>query len=289
MKDMLNDWVKPRFLLAGLFFFFVGGGLSGDEMTSNSLALLDPSAAPPNGTPPAVQLKRVVNDAFTVGEEFTFEISYQFVPAGKATLEVREGHVIQGRPSINLISRARSNDFVDVFFKVRDYNISTVDRESLASVGFHQNLHEGHYRVIRTTTIDYQKGAYEFVRNYKGKTTQSTGAIAEPACDILSSFFMARTLPLMLGGEYEFTVFSDEAVYPMKVKVFPKLEKIQVEAGTFECVKVQPFVVGDAIFRIAEGKLFVWMTNDARKMPVLIRSKVAIGSFDAELITYAPN
>ena len=64
------------------------------------------------------------------------------------------------------------------------------------------------------------------------------------------------------------------------------MEKIKVRAGEFECLKVTPFVVGDAIFKASDGKMTIWMTNDAYRMPVLIRSKVAVGAFDAELFKF---
>ena len=78
-------------------------------------------------------------------------------------------------------------------------------------------------------------------------------------------------------------VFSGENTYPLRVVVHQKREKIRVPAGKFECIKVEPFIIGDAIFKTKGGKMLIWMTNDERKMPVLVRSKVMIGSFDAEL------
>jgi hypothetical protein len=104
--------------------------------------------------------------------------------------------------------------------------------------------------------------------------------------DMLSSFYFTRTLELRAGGEYSFDVFSDGDVFPLKVIVDKKIEKVKVEAGEFECLKITPLIVGDAIFRAKEGKMTIWLTNDERKMPVLIRSKVAVGAFDAELASY---
>jgi hypothetical protein len=184
------------------------------------------------------------------------------------------------------MSVARSNSFVDALFRVRDFNASQVDEASLASVAFHQNLREGHYRVVRNTTINYSLRQYTFEKNYKEKTTRREGPVNEPASDILSSFYYTRTLPLEPGNEYSFSVFSDGDVYPMKVVVDPKIEKVRVDAGEFMCLKVYPQVVGDAIFKASDGKMIIWLTNDDHKMPVLIRSKVAIGAFDAELTTF---
>jgi hypothetical protein len=171
-------------------------------------------------------------------------------------------------------------------FKVRDFNGAAIDKVSLKSLHFHQNLKEGKYHVVRNTAFDYVNASYNWEKIYKGKTTQRSGKLAQPMNDILSAFFVTRTLPLELGKEYHITVFSDEDVYPLLVKVADKTEKIVVGAGKFDCLRLDPAIQGDAIFKAREGRMSIWLTNDSRHMPVLIRSRVAVGAFDAELQSY---
>lgn len=230
-----------------------------------------------------IVLTPIENNAFKSGEKLIFQIKYQFVVAGEATLEVYKTSDTKGRAIYQFVSQAKSTSFIDVFFKVRDYNVATVDAVLMASLGFHQNLKEGHYHVIRNTTIDYDAGRYTFEKTRKGTTTKREGEIDEPVLDILSSFFYTRLLPLEPGKDYEMRVFADEKVYSLLVKVHKKVERIKVRAGTFECLRIQPFIIGDSIFKADGGKMLIWLTNDERKMPVLIRSKVMIGAFDAEL------
>jgi hypothetical protein len=215
-----------------------------------------------------------------------FIIKYEFIGAGNASMEVKSGDPVDGRPTWHIVSEARSNGFVDAFFKVRDVNSSVIDSESLASVSFHQNLKEGHYHVIRNTKLNYETGTYQYERIYKGKTNTHDGTIQEPLQDILSAFFYTRTMDLELGKEYDIRVFSDRDVYPLKVKVHPKLQNISVPAGKFSCMRIDPELQGDAIFKAKEGKMTIWLTNDERKMPVLLRSRVFVGAFDAELISF---
>lgn len=235
-----------------------------------------------------IKLSTVSHRAFYPGEKFVFAIKYEFIHAGEASLEVTRSVFVASRPTLGFMSIAKSNNFVDAFFKVRDFNGSQVDEASLASVNFHQNLREGGYKVVRNTSINYARGIYTYEKHYKGKITKREGPVTQPVSDILSSFFYTRTLPLEPGKEYSFMVFSDGDTYPMKVVVGSKLKKIRVAAGEFECLEVQPVVVGDAIFKASDGKMTIWMTNDERKMPVLIRSKVAVGAFDAELLSFRP-
>ncbi|MCG3203491.1 MAG: hypothetical protein KCHDKBKB_00159 [Elusimicrobia bacterium] len=234
-----------------------------------------------------IVFKEIQNSAFCLGEKLTFVIKYEFIKAGFATMTVTEGPQIQGRSTIHLESRAESTGFVDSFFKVRDFNASTADEKSLISFNFHQNLKEGHYKVIRNTSFDYDKLIYKFNRVRKGKLVEREGPISQPLFDMLSAFFYVRTLPLKLGSRYEVTVFSDEEVYPLAVNVLPSLQKVNVQAGKFECLRIEPVFLGDGIFKAKDGKMTIWLTNDEKKMPVLIRSKVFIGSFDAELTDFS--
>jgi hypothetical protein len=240
----------------------------------------------PAGAGEAISYVPVKNEAFKAGEKLTFSLKYEFVTAGTATMEVQEGPVISNRPTLSIISSARSNSFIDKMFKVRDFNGSTVDRDTLACVHFHQNLKEGKYQVIRNTSIDYPNRTYRYERIYKGKTETQSGEVKQMATDILSSFFVARAMALEPGKDYSIDVFSDQKIYPLRVHVQPKLETIKVAAGKFECLRLEPAIQGDSIFKASDGKMSLWVTNDARHMPVLIRSKVAVGAFDAELAEY---
>jgi hypothetical protein len=244
-----------------------------------------PAPSPAAVTGP-IELKSVENNAFKSGEKLEFVIKYEFVAGGTATMEVSDGPLIGGRPTLNVQSKAESNSVIDKVFKVRDFNGAAIDKASLVSLHFHQNLKEGGYHVVRNTAFDYMNASYNWEKIYKGKTTQRTGRLEKPMQDILSAFFVTRTMPLELGKKYSITVFSDEDVYPLWVKVGDKTESVSVDAGKFDCIRVEPSFQGDAIFKAREGRMVIWLTNDARHMPVLIRSKIAVGAFDAELTRF---
>jgi hypothetical protein len=231
-------------------------------------------------------LPTIKNEAFAEGESLQFVIKYEFVGAGTAEMNVKADALIDGRPTYRIETKAESNHFVDKFFKVRDFNASVVDQASLLARNFHQNLREGKYTVIRNTTFDYDHGKYIFQRTRRGTTTQRAGELPGPVMDVLGAFFYTRTLDLHPGDQISIAVFSDEEMYPLSIKVDEKIEKITVGAGTFDCLKIEPLTVGDAIFKSSDGRMQIWLTNDRYKMPVLIRSKVFIGAFDCELTSF---
>lgn len=62
-------------------------------------------------------------------------------------------------------------------------------------------------------------------------------------------------------------------------------EKVETPAGTFDCLVVEPTLRSGAFFK-NEGKLTIWLTDDDRRMPVLMRSKLPIGAISVELTEY---
>ena len=57
-----------------------------------------------------------------------------------------------------------------------------------------------------------------------------------------------------------------------------------MKAGKFLCYRVEPILREKGIFISKGKKIEVWMTADARHMPVLMRSEIFIGHVSAELV-----
>jgi hypothetical protein len=66
------------------------------------------------------------------------------------------------------------------------------------------------------------------------------------------------------------------------VKVLKK-ETITVPAGTFDTVMVTPILQSEGIFS-REGPVYTWLTDDEKKIPVMVKTRVAVGSVSAVLI-----
>jgi hypothetical protein len=56
----------------------------------------------------------------------------------------------------------------------------------------------------------------------------------------------------------------------------------------YSTVIVEPLLVEGSGLFVRKGRLQVWLTDDARRVPVRMRSKVAIGSVSADLERYEP-
>jgi hypothetical protein len=70
----------------------------------------------------------------------------------------------------------------------------------------------------------------------------------------------------------------------LKVKILDK-ESVEVPAGEFRSVIVQPMAEEGALIKKAEN-IAVWISQDERKIPVKVKLDIIIGSVNAELTSY---
>ncbi len=218
----------------------------------------------------------VDNVAFGVGERLEFDINYGFINAGTASMEVLRLIDYEGRPCYQVVTRANSNSFFSTFYPVDDRVESIIDAVGLFSWRFEKNLREGSYRSDRMYTFNQR----EHYTVYKGDTIP-----VEPwVQDAISALYYVRTQDLKVGSSIFVDNFTDGDKYELEVKVLGR-ENITVEAGNFDCIVVEPLTRSVGVFR-HEGRLKVWLTDDRLKMPVLMKSKILVGSISAELTNY---
>jgi len=220
---------------------------------------------------------RVVdNVAFGVGERLCFDIGYGFINAGTATMEVVDVVNYNGRPAYRIVSSAQSNKFFSSFYPVNDRVESIMDAVGLFSWRFQKILREGTFRANQEYAIDQVKHSVIY--------NNDTITVAAYVQDALSALYYVRTQPLEVGRSIFVDNFTDGNNYPLEVRVYRR-EKVKIKAGEFNCLVVEPLLQTTGVFK-HEGKLTVWLTDDRVKLPVLMKSKVVVGSITAELTDY---
>ncbi len=213
---------------------------------------------------------------FGPGERLQFAVKYGFVHAGNAVLAV-ETEPGAAEPALRLLSTAESSRFFETFFPVHDRVISVWSPVSRLPLRFEKHIREGKYAKDETVRFDHEAGT---AVDQKGNLDR----ILPGAQDVLSAFYFVRTLPLRVGETVEVPNYADGKNYPLQVSVLRR-ETVEVPAGKFRCLVVEPLLRTAGLFK-QEGSLTIWLTDDARRMPVLMKSKVTVGSIAAELESF---
>jgi hypothetical protein len=220
------------------------------------------------------QVLPAVSEPFRPGESLRFSVTYAGISAGSAYLEVPQIMDWNGSPAYTLVARAESNSFVSRFYKVRNRIESVWDKRGRFSLRYSENRREGGYKAKSQILFDH-------VRNEAHYHNGQVYPIPPQVQDALSSFYYTRFQALPIGGSVVFDYHASRKSQPLEVRVLGR-EKISTPAGTFNCVVIEPILRAGGIFK-NKGRLVIWLSDDDRRIPVMMRSKVAIGSINVVL------
>lgn len=228
---------------------------------------------------PVDTLRKIPNKAFAAGEYLKFNVIYGPVTAGEAVMKTSDT-LVNGRKCLKVEFLLNSKPFFDFFYKVSDRYQTLIDAEGMFPWEFEQHIRESSFKRDFTAQFDQIQ--------HTAKTTEGQYKIPPYVHDIMSAFYFARTLDysgFTVGQKIHLQNFYKDSTYELDVK-FKGRQTIEVEAGTFKCIVIEPLAREGGLFK-SDGRVFVWLTDDDRKLPIKVSSKIAIGSVDSELIEYS--
>lgn len=223
--------------------------------------------------PPADRAAR----PFGVGERASYQVKLGAVRVGSGSLQVVGIEKVHGHDTYH--TRMRVSGGIP-FARVDDRYDSWIDVQGLFSRRFKQDVKEVRYE--RKRTLDF----FPERREYRRLDNGETGRLAtDRPLDDLSFLYYARTLPLEVGETYRLNRYFKEEGNPVVLQVLRK-ETVTVPAGTYQTIVVRPIIRTNGLFSQG-GEAEVYLTDDARRIPVLIRSKVPlVGSLTMHLREY---
>ncbi len=239
------------------------------------------SAGTPALPPPApFQYRKIQNNVFGVGERLAFSVNYGFINAGDAVMSIPRYDTVQGRRCYRVEFTVNSLQSFAWIYKVEDHYLTFIDAEAIAPLKFEQHIREGTYRRDFVAEFDQAR--------HVAKTTEGTYHIPDYVHDIMSAFYFVRTIDFSGFVPGETTTlynFYKDTSYTLLVRFLGRQE-LEVDAGTFKTIVVEPLVKEGGLFK-SEGRIVIWLSDDERKIPVRVNTKVVIGSIDVELTSYS--
>ena len=217
---------------------------------------------------------------FQAGEKLTYDISWSnIIHAGTAVMEVREEQGSDGRMVFHLISRATSTGVLDRFYKVSDTIESYIDGEHLYSLSYHLDQTHGKRHKTRDMRFDHGKGTVVVLSD----GISQTYPVPENVQDALSSLYFVRTRrDFIVGKPITVNVHEDDKTWGVEVQTLGR-ERITTPAGAFDTIKIKTYPRYDGVFQ-NRGEIYIWFTDDARKIPVLMKSTITIGTIVSTLV-----
>ena len=224
---------------------------------------------------------------FREGERVTLKITYLQFLAGRATVSVQPGEVEDGGARLRFVAEAKSQGFFAWLFRYRvdDRTVAQWDPDSGCSLGIEKHLRERDVVRDQIVRIDPVTGA----AHVEDRKIRQTRFELDPCVlDILSAFFVTRLRGVRDGEPLELPVFDNGKHYRLGVR-FRGRERLDLPAPFGKktpTVIVEPQLLEGTGLFVKEGRLRIWLSDDARRVPVRLRAKVPIGSVSADLESY---
>jgi hypothetical protein len=229
-------------------------------------------------TPPRIQ-------AFQPGESLKYEVSWSnIIKAGTAVMEVKEGRLPDGRDVLMFTLTGWSAGLVKQFFRVNDTVTSVFDPQVMQSLSYNLNENYGKKKRRRELIFDH---ARKRVVSKLNDDPPETFDIPEQALDALSSLYYLRTKEdFTIGKAMVIEVHDSGKNWSVEIQTLGR-EKVKTHAGEFDTIKLRTYPTHDGVF-MNKGVVFIWLTDDSRKIPVLMKSTLKVGSFVFSLTDMKP-
>ncbi len=222
---------------------------------------------------------------FADGEEIKYTIYYNWkfvwVPAGEVKFTVTEE-----AEHIRFDITGRSFSSYDSFFKVRDFYTSIVDKETLLPIEFKRDILEGNYqRFDSLSFIRCDEKVEEYFGRTRDKAQKFIFDIKPLTHDMVSVIYHLRTQPIETfseGTSVPVKIFFDKEHFELDVNYLGKAKKKIRDLGKRTCYHFQPDLIDGWVFK--EGDVMdIWISDDGKRIPLLIESPISYGSIKAVL------
>ena len=210
---------------------------------------------------------------FVVGEKLSYSAKLGMLTLGSATLEVLPPEMVRGVESFRLRFRLTGKN---AFYSLDDVLESWVGTSDLISRRFLQDFVENDKPTHRLYEIYPDSG---FFRQQGRDTTFATPA--EPLDDA-GFFYFVRMTPLEVGKRYSYHRYFKKEKNPVTIEVL-KRERLELPDGTkVPCLVLHPIIDTKGLFS-KRSETRIWLTDDARRLPVQVRTKFPFGTITLRL------
>ena len=210
---------------------------------------------------------------WAVGEKLSYSAKLGLISLGAGTLEVAGLDTVRGTESFRLRFRLQGNTIV---YSLDDVLESFVGTHDLISRRFVQDFVENDKPSHRLYEIYPDSG---FFRE-RGKPDPQPSP-PDPLDDA-AFFYFVRVTPLEVGKKYVYNRYFRKEKNPVTIEV-TKREKMELPDGReVNCLVLHPVIDTKGMFS-KRSDTRIWLTDDARRLPVQIRSKFPFGTITLRL------
>lgn len=233
---------------------------------------------------PQARARDGATSSFPSKEAISYTIEWRLIYAGNARLTL-DPEQSAARTDWESKLHLESGGLVSKLYKLDDnYTVKMENQFCAASTDFNSIERSRHHQT--TVSYDHNRGKASYVeRDLLKNSVYKTAETSIPACvsDIIGSLYKLRSLKLEPGQSTQVPISDGKKTVSARVEAQQR-EQIKTSAGTFNTIRYEAFVFNGVLYA-RKAQLLIWLTDDARRLPVQIRARMGfpIGSITFEM------
>lgn len=202
---------------------------------------------------------------YQVGERLTYNVSYSQLPtAATVELSVVAAGTYENRSGVELRARVETTELVSA-------SLFSLDNEYVSIIDPQTGLPFRAQQILGRSDAPDAPGF---------EAPSLPIALGPNVFDLVSALYRLRALPALEGAAYHLSVAGGSEQYEAEIKADGR-ELIKTSVGTFNAVAISVRVPSHK--RADDYRLRVYLSDDAKRLPVLITARLKSGELRAEL------
>ncbi len=201
-------------------------------------------------------------------ETLSYEVEWRLIHAGNAKLGWKAEPMGGWRANLSL----ESVGLVSRLYKVNnDYSSLFNDRLCIQNSLLKTN--EGNKRTETTVTYGHSKARY-IERDLVKNQVADSHEIDIRGCehDVVGALYRLRTMNVAVGHSVQIPISDGKKVIMGRVEAQQR-ENVRIEGIDYKTVRYEAHLFNGVLYR-RSGRLFIWLTEDDRRLPVQIRVRL---------------
>lgn len=202
-------------------------------------------------------------------ETLHYGVEWRLIRAGNVKLLFEPGRAGRAEAGVDLDSAG----LVAKLYRVEDrYRVQLEDQFCAAGVLF--TAIEGKRQRETRVSYDRGRGKVDYLERDLIKKESIARRIDVPQCvhDVVGGLFHLRTLHLEPGQSVQMPVSDGKKMAQVKVEAQER-EEIKTPTGVYKTIRYEAWLFNDVLYN-RKGHLQVWISDDARRLPVQIRARM---------------
>ncbi len=224
---------------------------------------------------PAARADRRV--PFSVGETLRYDVTWAgLVTAGTATVTVRERRPSYGSTAWYIVAEGTPTPLLSKLYTLYYKADTLLETQTLLPQRGSIFSREGDRQRMKEILFDHRarRATYHVTTS---TTVREDQQLPGTTHDALSAIYALRAMPLAQGATAQFAVADSGEIYSVSARVQGR-ENLPAGQGEVAAWKIVPTVRDEQGQPFGEG-LALWITDDARRLPVKLAATLPVGAF----------